>query len=658
MPQVVAWITEITVGDALSDWSQVPMYNVDIDTGGTMTDGLVSGSDRVVSLKVETTPHDMTVAFMNILEAARAAFEYSDLRSLLQDVEVIRWSSTITSNVLAQRTGPKLGLLVSAGHEKDLYNEEAAATVVGSLISAEDISGIADNASESEVRKAIKALLDKGIRRINVSLGNAFPDNSAELELIDMISSDYPDHFLGSIPALGGSEVVLRPDASTRTIASLINAYVHPSLANTLYRAEEQVRDEHGWTGNVLIGHINGGVARIGKTKAFDTIESGPLFGTHACAQAAAKYGDEKVIAIDVGGTTAKASAVRNGSVVLEEAGDFFGIPLQLDLPMLRSIALGGGSVAAVADGKVTLGPESMGAAPGPACYGLGGRKATITDAFVVAGFVSPTAFLGGKRVLSVEKARAALDKHVGNQLGLDSEQAAKAVVEAAWDAVAQLARETAEEAGWDPAETTIYAYGGNGPLFVTAVAERLGATTARFFRYGSVYSAFGSALSDVVHVYESALVDDIAHENVFDQLAVEAQRDLRGEGFDADKATLTWELRSGCGSVRGVAERPGALAADLGDVATLVKLSASFPLPRLEQPAMQGKPLAAEHPTRESVYGRNGRLTAYSGDEAVAVEIPGPLLVDGGSYTWLVTGGWNLACDRHGDALLTRKAV
>jgi len=632
------------------------MYNVDIDTGGTMTDGLVSGHGKVISLKVETTPHDMTVAFINVLDAACAALGYTDLRSLLSDVDVIRWSSTITSNVLAQRTGPKLGLLVSAGHETDLYDADAAAAVVGSLIAADDITGIDTDASEADIRIAIKSLLDKGIRRINVSLADAFPDNAAELAVIDMITADYPDHYLGSIPALGGSEVVLRPDASTRTIASLINAYVHPSLATTLYRAEEQVRDQHGWTGNVLIGHINGGVARIGKTKAFDTIESGPLFGTHACAHAAHRYRDDKVIAIDVGGTTAKVSAVANGTVVLETSGDFFDIPLQLDLPLLRSIALGGGSVASVVDGKVTLGPESMGAAPGPACYGLGGRKATITDAFVVAGFVSPTAFLGGKRILDVDRARAALDKHVGQPLGLATEDAARTVVEAAWDAVTVLAAETAVEAGWDPAQATVYAYGGNGPLFVTAVADRLGARRARFFHYGSVYSAFGSAMSDVVHVYESALVDGVAADGVYDELAAQAHRDLRGEGFDPHEATLTWELRSADEAVRRDAERPGDLVAELGGIATLVRLSAKFPLPRLERPTLQKAIATAETPSRASIFGIDDRLPVYASDNIVDTAIAGPLLVDGGSYTWLVTSGWTLTSDAHGDALLARE--
>lgn len=632
------------------------MYNIDIDIGGTMTDGLVSGEGTVLSLKVETTPHDVTISFLDIIEAARDQLGLEDLRSLLAEVEVIRWSSTITSNVLAQRVGPKIGLLVSEGHEDDLYDADAAATVIGTLVSAEDITGIPSDADEATVRATIKSLLDKGIRRINVSLEGAFPDNTDEERIVEMITADYPDHFLGSIPALAGSEVVLRPDDATRTIASLINAYVHPALANTLYRAEEIVRDEHGWLGNVLVGHINGGVARIGKTKAFDTIESGPLFGTHACAAAAGAEGDGKVLAIDVGGTTAKVSAVEDGRVVELPHGDLFGIPVKLDMPLLRSVALGGGSVARVKDGEVSLGPDSMGAAPGPACYGLGGRNATVTDAFVVAGFLSPTAFLDGRRVLDVDRARAALTKHVGDPLDVDADAAARAVIEAAWDAAAQMAREAAEEAGWDPAECTIYGYGGNGPLFATAVADRLGGTTARSFRFGNVYSAYGSAISDVVHVYESALPDGVSVHEVAASLAGAARRDLRGEGFDASQATLDWEVRSDTDRVRAAQEEPAGLLETLDGTPRLLRLTAVYPLPSLEQPELVATESADPTGSRPSIYGGNGALPTYDASTLPGATLDGPLLVDGGSYTWLVTHGWSLDIDTRGDAHLTRK--
>jgi N-methylhydantoinase A/oxoprolinase/acetone carboxylase beta subunit len=631
------------------------MYNVDVDTGGTMTDGLVSGEGGVIAVKVETTPHDVTISFTDILDAARAQLGLGDLRSFLDQVAVIRWSSTITSNALAQRIGPKLGLLVTEGHEKDLYGEGLADHVVGTLIDAGDISGIPRDADEATVRRAVKALLDKGIRRITISLEGAFADGSGELAITEMIASDYPDHFLGSIPALAASEVVRRPDDATRTAAALINAYVHPALATSLYRAEEIVREEHGWRGNVLIGHVGGGVARIGKTKAFDTIESGPVFGTHACAAAAARHDDGKVIAIDVGGTTAKASAVEDGRVLMRPSGEFFGIPLELDLPLLHSIALGGGSVARASDGRVVLGPDSMGAAPGPACYGLGGRNATVTDAFVVCGLVSPTAFLGGRRVLDTGRARAAIEQHIGAPLGLPAEAAARAIAEAAFDQVAGLAAAAAREAGWDPAQTTLYAYGGNGPLFITPVAERLGARKARMFRFGNVYSAYGSAISDVVHVYESG-TGGMTHDEVLARcadLVAEALRDLRGEGFDPARATLSWEVRSTSNTERGTGPDPAALLDWLGAQPLLVRLVARFPLPTLEQPAVTASAGPRPAGTRTSPFGRDGAIPTREFASLPGTTAQGPLLVDGGTFTWLVTDGWSLSVDERGDAAL-----
>ena len=150
--------------------------------------------------------------------------------------------------MLAQRAGPRLGPLVTAGHEQDLYDRQAAGTVVGTLVSAGDISGIPAQADEQTVRLAIKSLLDKGIRRINVSLAGAFGDPAAERRVVGMIAADYPDHFLGSIPALAGSEIVLRPDDATRTIASLINAYVHLALATTAWAAAAPPSSTRSWS--------------------------------------------------------------------------------------------------------------------------------------------------------------------------------------------------------------------------------------------------------------------------------------------------------------------------------------------------------------------------------------------------------------------------
>ncbi|MGE3848941.1 MAG: hydantoinase/oxoprolinase N-terminal domain-containing protein, partial [Gammaproteobacteria bacterium] len=265
------------------------MLCIDVDTGGTMTDTLVSGGAEPLLIKVESTPHDVTVSFMQSLEAAASALGFRDLRALLDEVRLIRWTSTLTSNVLAQRKGPKLGLVVTPGYEDTLYADSPTATaaVMPSLIRREFVTGLPADAGRAEIVALLKSLIDQGIRRVNISLKGAFPDGAREQEVLRIIGEQFPDHFLGSVPALAGSEMLMRNDDMSRTFYALINAYVHNALANSLFKAEDQLKVEHQWQGDLLVGHLNGGVARIGKTKAVDTIESGPLFGTHASAHVA-----------------------------------------------------------------------------------------------------------------------------------------------------------------------------------------------------------------------------------------------------------------------------------------------------------------------------------------------------------------------------------
>lgn len=637
------------------------MYSVDIDTGGTMTDALVSGASSTaastpLAIKVETTPHDVTVSFLACLESAATELGFSSLTSFLDDVAVIRWSSTITSNVLAQRTGPKLGLVVSQGHEDDLYAKDAKdlESVVPALVRREHVTSLAADATDDEIVRVVKKLFDHGIRRVSVSLAGAFPDGAREQRILRVIGEQFPDHFLGSIPALAGSDMLMRPNDASRTFFALMNAYVHGSLASSLFRAEDKVKIEHRWKGDILVGHLNGGVARIGKTKAVDTIESGPLFGTHACARIAAAAGAARVLAIDVGGTTAKASAVDGGRPVMLPRATFFGIPVETAFPLLRSVALGGGSVARVSGGAVVLGPESMGAAPGPACYGLGGLSATLTDALVVLGVISPTAFLGGRRKLDVSLAEKAIEKAVATPLGVSVEEAARQIERRAALMIAELGREAIDEAGWgkSPVES-LYAYGGNGPLFITEVARELGVSEVRLFALGSILSAYGSAISDVLHVYERALIGaDRASEAAAAARTLEeqARRDLRGEGFDPDRATYAWEVTAEDGG-RTSADGPakdavGALG--IGKGAVLLRLSASIPaLPSGGEFELPDRGASAGEPKATT---RGGRAV-YEHAALRGKTVEGPCVVDGGNFTWNIASGWSLSVDGRGDA-------
>ena len=619
------------------------MYTVDIDTGGTMTDGLVSDGASLVAIKVDTTPHDYTVSFRQVLaEAARRLGFGDDLGAFLDQVSVIRWSSTITSNVIGERRGAKLGVLVRQGNERDVYGQ-GTSPVVGTLVAEHDLIGLPEDADEQAVLEGVRRLFEDGARRICVAL-DTFPDTAPEQRVKKTVERQYPDHFLGAVPVLLGSEMAQVGDAATRAHAAVINAYVHSQLASSLFQAEDLLRYEVGWDGPLLVGHINGGVARVGKTKAVDTIESGPVFGTHGAAWYARRYGLDRVVCLDVGGTTAKASVVEAGEPRYTRDGDIFGIPLRTPLALLRSAVLGGGSVARPEAGGVRLGPDSMGAAPGPACYGLGGDQATLTDAFLVLGYLDPEVFLDGRRTLDVEAAREVLQQRVADPLGASVTEVARRIVDAAFGIVAELVGSTLAQAGVEPEQAALFAYGGNGGLFAAPVAERLGIDTAHVFALSPVLSAFGSAVSDVVHVYERTLgvraSDSEAVDAAVAALTETARRDLAGEGFDPDSAEIEVE--------QDTSQRDGRV--DVVRVRARQRLESFDPPPRAAGGAR------AAPSTRTLLLPDGGSVDAPVHDWttlAPGTRLQGPAVAAGGSMTCLVPSGWVLEVDQLGDAVL-----
>ena len=518
------------------------MYTVDIDVGGTLTDGLFSDGKTAIPVKVDTTPHDLTVCFQDCLTEGARHLGFDDLTAFLNQVDLIRWSTTITSNALAQRTGPKLGLLVSAGHEHDLYALDGSSPVLGTLVAPANVVGLSRPIDPKTVLLAVKTLLENGVRRICISLDGSFQDASDEQDAKRAIESQYPDHFLGTVPVLLGSDLSHYPDTATRTNHSLINAYIHGPLANALYKAEDDLRAA-GYEHPLLIGHANGGVSRVSKTKALDTLESGPTMGLFAATYFARVYQMSHVVTLDVGGTTSKVGIIRDGRVVMTNDADILGIPINAPTVLMQSIALGGGSVVNVdpTSGHLRLGPESMGAYPGPACYDLGGTEPTVTDAFLTLQWLPADYFLGGSRKLNTERAREVIEQHIAKPLGKSVEQAALDIASAAFQMVADTMREVLGRVDWRPEESTLFTFGGNGPAFACGVAERLGISQVYVFDLGAVFSAFGSSISDIVHVYEHGLKVSLAERKgnsqvseVIARMRTEALHDMKGEGFYA----------------------------------------------------------------------------------------------------------------------------
>jgi N-methylhydantoinase A/oxoprolinase/acetone carboxylase beta subunit len=671
------------------------VLTVDIDVGGTLTDGLFSKDGAAVCVKVDTTPHDLTVCLFDCLVQGATQLGFEDVDAFLECVDLIRWSTTITSNVLAEQRGPRLGLIVSDGHETDFYGETQQSVLLDRLISRQNVIGVEVDATEAQIMNIARGLLETGVRRICVSLAGADRHPQPELRIKGVIEEQYPDHFLGSVPVLIGSDIGRGADDRTRTYCALINAYTHGALAATLFKAEDELRDAHHYRGNFFVSHINGGVAGIGKTKAIDTMESGPILGIHGSGHVAKQLGLSDVIALDVGGTTAKVSVLEKGEPLFRRPTDFFGIPVGLTLPYLRSVALGGGSVirpvAPGASPAVTLGPESASSFPGPVCYGLGGDQPTLTDALVCAGLINPDYFLGGTKLLDREPAARAIQEQVADPLQMSLHEACREVIGHAFQLVADVMLHAEGELGRDFSKYTLFAYGGNGGLFACGAAERAGLGSVYMFNLGPVFSAFGSSVSDISHVYERAVYCSLASDKDLEvarhalrEMKAEGMKDLLGEGLRLTGIDHSIELEVSSNgqqsaallvpesSLESVSSLTARIAAALGNTnrgepgnvcIDLVRLQIkkAMPKPPLTKLALDGP--AASHALkgeRPVAWGsKKGSAKIYRWESLrPGNRLEGCAVLEGAQSTYFVPEGWALEMDAFGNAKLQRRAM
>ena len=334
--------------------------------------------------------------------------------------------------------------------------------------------------------------------------------------------------------------------------ARFINAYTHGALAATLFKAEDELRVASKYSGAFLVSHINGGVAGIAKTKAIDTIESGPILGILGSAHLAKSYGLNDVVAMDVGGTTAKISVLRNGEPIYRKPSDLFGNPIEV-LASISAFHRSRWRKRRQAGSRRALGLRSTrtrkagDSSPGPACYALGGDEATLTDAFVAAGLIDPEYFLGGSKPIDLDLARKTIEELVAQPLHISLDAACKIIIDHAFTAVAHMIAGAQQELGAELSSHTLFAYGGNGGLFGAGVAASAGIQRVLVFSLGPVFSAFGSSVSDICHVYERPLSEAAITEagmsrirGAFDEIKAECAKDLLGEGIRPQGLRIT----------------------------------------------------------------------------------------------------------------------
>ena len=416
----------------------------------------------------------------------------------------------------------------------DAQQHELLQAMVGERVETLSVDG-EGTFDDGALTEAMNRLSSSGAARIVVACtGEGYVEREARLR--KAILQAYPRHLLGSVPMLYSSALWRNESANMRLWTALFNAYLHPAMERFLYNTENELARYRMRT-PLLVYRNDGFAGRVAKTVALKTYSSGPRGGAEGALAYAQHYHYPRVITIDVGGTTTDIGLIEAGRVAENRRGLVEGVRCNDPLAEIVSVGVGGGSIFRVSDGRITVGPDSVGGSPGPACFGMGGEEATITDALLVLGLLDPKTYFGGKLKLSLDKAVVAIETHVAAPLNLEVETACEQMLVQWAKKIADGIRNYTEITE----DSVLMAFGGGGPMGVAAVAESAGIGEVLIPRLSAVFSAHGIGFSDIAH---SAIdtVESGDREVVRQKasaLRERVARDLKTEGYELSECDL-----------------------------------------------------------------------------------------------------------------------
>ncbi len=490
-------------------------YRVGIDVGGTFTDLIcVVPSGDIVLEKSPTTPEDQSVGVMEGM-ARLAETLGTTVGDLCARTSVLVHGTTTADNTMIEMSGAPTGLLVTEGHRDEIelrrvhkeqiwdptYPAPPQIAPRRARIAIPERLDFEGNVllplDEEAVRKGVARLRQLGVRSIAVVFLFSFVNPDHERRARDLVLEEFPEVEHVSL----SHEVLPRAPEFERTSTTLVNAYVAPRITAYVERMVRRLAGE-GFSGQVVLMQATGGVMppEYVARHAVSLLGSGPTGGVMGAALAAGRSGVRDVVSVDMGGTSYDVCLVRDGSP--EVTVDWnWRYRYYIGLPMVdvQSVGAGGGSIARVRQGALLVGPESAGAVPGPACYGRGGDKATVTDADCVLGYLSADRFANGRMRLDVGAAEATIERDVGGPLGLDVTSAAWAIERIVNANMANAVRKVLAGHGADPRSLAMMAFGGNGPVHAWAQARELGIGRVLVPKASPAFSALGLLVADYV---------------------------------------------------------------------------------------------------------------------------------------------------------------
>ena len=501
--------------------NQVPHVLLGIDIGGSFTDIIASNlsTGELAYAKVPTYNADLPRSLRESLEAVGVPSS---------DISVIRHGTTVVINAILTRSGETTALVTTEGFRDVLeigrtnwpepYNlffdrlpplvpRERRFELGERMAASGDVVRPVELADVEELARKIK---QSGSRAVAVCFLHSYVNPAHERLVGDELARLLPDTYITL-----SHELTREFREYERTSTVVTNAYVGGVVDRYVQALDEYLTDR-GFTGTLYLMESNGGVttASAARRSPVALVESGPAAGIMAANGISKESGIERSIAFDMGGTTAKACLIENGDPLF--TSEYFvpdyerGFPLRVSALDILEVGTGGGSIARVDNvGMLTVGPESAGAVPGPACYGDGGNMPTVTDANLFLGRISATNFLGGNRVLDEAKAEAVLNS-LATSLNCDTVVAASGVVKLANVNMAAAIRKISLDRGRDPRDFVMYSYGGGGPLHGVDIARELSIPRIVIPLMPGIFSALGMLLADLRQDFTRTVIRDL----------------------------------------------------------------------------------------------------------------------------------------------------
>lgn len=534
-------------------------YRVGIDVGGTFTDFAIydDTSGQLNIGKVLTTPQDPSIAVLDGLdELAR------NIGITVEQVTEAIHATTIATNTVIQRNGPKTALLTTQGFRDvliigrqkrwELYDnsiDKPVPVVPRQYIWEVRERMLHDGAvrtplDEKAVRRAAREMRKQGIKAVAICFLHSYANPSHERRAAEILREEAP-----------GVLVTISSDVSPiyreyeRANTTTLNAYVMPAVGAYVQRIEEGL-SERKFKRKLFIMQSNGGVATPDIVAQFPIriIESGPAAGVLTATRYAESAGTSNLLSFDMGGTTAKVCLIEEARPAL--TGQFevdmvklkknSGLPINIPAIDLVEIGSGGGSIARVELGAIVVGPESAGSDPGPICYGRGGSEPTVTDADLLLGYLDAAYFLGGQMRLDVEAARRGVERHVAEPLCVDVTTAAWGIHEVVTAQMAQAARVVSVGRGKDPRQFALIPFGGAGPVHGARLARMLGCPRIVFPHGAGVESAIGLLMAEPAFDLARTRITPLTRENmraineVYQELEAQGRAQLKACGLSS----------------------------------------------------------------------------------------------------------------------------